>query len=1065
MKLKVLNNLKDNVPLRDITFTSIKKKESSNIMKQDCFILLGSTNEEIVNLLNSSIGSKAYYKNIYTDRLLTVPYRNTRKVFKLNEYYKDLLAKIDTPLMYKKTIKEYNGKNIYYNTYPMVDFFFSNLNVSGTKRLDLFINLLVSLASKVSGTYKNLSYVVPIDLVNIKESKSFNSLSKLSPNVSQYFFFILKNRDLYEKFISRLREAKIKEVTILFKNTNRNIFFKFSIDTTKDNEVIINGTKLMKQYNLLRRLNMLNTADGSKEEETLKKEIIQAEADEEVTSTNVGNTKKAIHNEIEINKINKAEEIITDVKKLLNINKVNTIDNKIISKMSDRVLILLQDIEDTSDDKTILDILDNDDDFKIYLDVLNKNNKVGIDEKELKRIDDLLKTQSKAEIGGKSIKEIADSHKDIEIKHEVLPHNNNIFDNTRSNNLKDFDSSYVKNSYDKDIYNTLLSFNKDKDIPMYITSINKEDTSDNMTRKNTYHIVYKDVKNVKHTINIDIPIILDDKYVYINGSKKLIQKQLILKPIVKTKPDTVQITTDYNKFFITRFGHKLAENIEAFKKFFLDDDFKKYLHTDSSLKILKGDVSAANKRYSLDIFYYSFSEFLTKIETKDLLIGFNFKELQDMNNNESSVDYDVKLASFNELYDHNKYDMIGYFKSKKEIILVNKSTTHIEILDDNAVIKNSKSNLANFIASILKQEVNTEDLNRINLYVRPKTVTYNRIEITNKTIPLVIVLGYEYGLIETLERYKVNYIFSSTLKKPNILSENTMRIKFNNGYLYYDNTNIRMSLLLSGLSALSTEEYDYRDFEKNGPAYIDFFSDRFGSRNTGKGIHNTLSLMIDPKTEQILTKLNLPTDIFDLLLLANTMLETNAYNAQNEMVNYRIRGTEQVNAILYKILADSYRTYKDTSKNGSPIKVSVPQNILLKKLTEVPTVDEASDLNPTLELEKVFSATYKGPNGLNNEDAFTKEIRSYDTSMKGLLASESPDNDKVGVVRFLTYNPSIMNTLGFIDPDPNRQTDNATDIYSLGELMNPFTSKHADWKVVCLYVIFLVKYSVQQTNL
>ena len=40
------------------------------------------------------------------------------------------------------------------------------------------------------------------------------------------------------------------------------------------------------------------------------------------------------------------------------------------------------------------------------------------------------------------------------------------------------------------------------------------------------------------------------KFLYVNGSKKILFKQLVLKPIVKTKPDTVQITTNYNKLFI-----------------------------------------------------------------------------------------------------------------------------------------------------------------------------------------------------------------------------------------------------------------------------------------------------------------------------------------------------------------------------------------------------------------------------------------------------------------------------------------------------------------------------------
>ena len=48
---------------------------------------------------------------------------------------------------------------------------------------------------------------------------------------------------------------------------------------------------------------------------------------------------------------------------------------------------------------------------------------------------------------------------------------------------------------------------------------------------------------------------------YIGGSQKSLFKQIILKPIVKTEPDTVQITTDYNKLFIRRVGTNISNRL------------------------------------------------------------------------------------------------------------------------------------------------------------------------------------------------------------------------------------------------------------------------------------------------------------------------------------------------------------------------------------------------------------------------------------------------------------------------------------------------------------------------
>ena len=178
------------------------------------------------------------------------------------------------------------------------------------------------------------------------------------------------------------------------------------------------------------------------------------------------------------------------------------------------------------------------------------------------------------------------------------------------------------------------------------------------------------------------------------------------------------------------------------------------------------------------------------------------------------------------------------------------------------------------------------------------------------------------------------------------------------------------------------------------------------------------------------------------MLYGNTLLENNAYNNSNNMANFRLRGVEQVNAILYKILADAYKKYKDTSKNGNPIKVSVPQNILLKKIVENQTVDEASDLNPSLEIEKASSVTYKGVGGVNSSDAYNEQFRAYDKSMLGILGMETPDSDKVGIVRTLSYSPAIVNTLGFLDEEADKNGN--TNIYTIAELLNNFTATNAD---------------------
>ena len=70
------------------------------------------------------------------------------------------------------------------------------------------------------------------------------------------------------------------------------------------------------------------------------------------------------------------------------------------------------------------------------------------------------------------------------------------------------------------------------------------------------------------TLKFDVPIIFDDHYMMLKGNKKVIEHTVILKPLVKTGKDTVQIVSNYQKMFIMRKGslelksNALLKNVE-----------------------------------------------------------------------------------------------------------------------------------------------------------------------------------------------------------------------------------------------------------------------------------------------------------------------------------------------------------------------------------------------------------------------------------------------------------------------------------------------------------------------
>ena len=73
-----------------------------------------------------------------------------------------------------------------------------------------------------------------------------------------------------------------------------------------------------------------------------------------------------------------------------------------------------------------------------------------------------------------------------------------------------------------------------------------------------------------------------------------------------------------------------------------------------------------------------------------------------------------------------------------------------------------------------------------------------------------------------------------------------LAIKFHDGYLYYNHYPINGSIFLNGLAYVNTEDYSYKDLNKQS-LYTDFIQRKFGSRNIIKGWINVRESMLVSK--------------------------------------------------------------------------------------------------------------------------------------------------------------------------------------------------------------------------
>ena len=83
----------------------------------------------------------------------------------------------------------------------------------------------------------------------------------------------------------------------------------------------------------------------------------------------------------------------------------------------------------------------------------------------------------------------------------------------------------------KDIMGTFLELNS-KSIPMFLRDVKIEDSSDRLNYKDTYTFYLEDGNRNRHTIVVDIPKFIEDRFLYIGGNKKIILHQNFFLPIV-----------------------------------------------------------------------------------------------------------------------------------------------------------------------------------------------------------------------------------------------------------------------------------------------------------------------------------------------------------------------------------------------------------------------------------------------------------------------------------------------------------------------------------------------------
>ena len=558
--------------------------------------------------------------------------------------------------------------------------------------------------------------------------------------------------------------------------------------------------------------------------------------------------------------------------------------------------------------------------------------------------------------------------------------------NMANTKCANFEKVYNETTLNKDITSVFTCLG-DKQIPMHVIDMTVTDTSDPLNYKETWRVVLEDVNRQRHTITVDIPKFVDDKFLYLGGNKKTITKQNFLYPIVKTGPDTVQIVSNYNKMFIRRQGSKSFSNVERLIK----------------LASKNPKVAAC---FSMGNAFNLNSGRISTIEFDEL--SKTFYQFQNGNTiiyfSRDKCDANVKVTV------PDGHMCIGTSNGKPIFIDVSKQTT-----DDGKTI-----------IDIIVDSLGEEERNSYNSTDVGKRLLFNTATIMAQSIPLVALLGYWEGITKVMNKAHIDFTLSD--KRPPASPEIAV-VRFSDCYLSYKNT-VETQLLMNGILVFDTKNYTFADFDDQLP-YIEYFRKVYGKAAIIYALTNAYEFLIDPITAEILRDLKLPEDIVSLCIHANNLLADNDFTSEGKEWLYRVRSNEIIPAILYACVSQHYTTFRNS---GGKHKLSVPRDAVIKQLLALQTVEDYSVLNPVVEAYKTNIISDKGFRGANLAETYNEEKRSFDPSMTGIMAMSTSPDANCGINRELTWEPTINNVRGYVEcKDPKDLND--TNLFSVSELV------------------------------
>ena len=944
--------------------------------------------------------SEATPENVLDTRLRKILYkerlRNSKDV-------KLRLNRIKNECKYIKytypTIDKYKNKNIYVDNHIYNKIF----TMSETYNRDKAIDLLYALFDRFINNPNYKSYTKKTVLIPVNEWAGdipTTSLFEFSKSINPFSMIV--------RLFKKPKENLDKLAGMDFIFIGNNSWFKMKMEDLDMKNLNLFKTNILKIRN-----NDIVEDNVPEDKDDIKTRLISKI--EDLTGIEVNNVSRV--REVDPTVPIKAE--LHDEPKLIVAKGITGADQvidptKIEKPTEDKINQSVENIVDyTKNAEEAEKEMDNSVDLKeLILQAKNdQDDTFKISATRKARMDDLNDKFLKEKIANSTIAELV-ATEDTPLQSTDLSKNVETIDDEWANLKKpNFEADY---NIDADIMKCLHSLSQNKDIPMSVIDVSMEDRSTSEDAIITYTVHLEDSLGKRHTLRFDMPKIINKRFLRLRGNDKIIPGQLINLPIIKTDEDTVQVVSNYNKIFITRYGQvgKINQSTNALIRALTklkENNYKLEIKDDNDIptpsKIDLGNNAKISAKYELPAEYVELSKIFNKITTSD-----------------------------GRVYYFNRDELIHKLEEKKVKVESDQGFMVVGITKDNQSI------------TVPEEGVSSSLINHLGIhkyaytFMKPGArMTYSQASILNSKIPLIVVMAYTAGLTGALNAAGIEYNLSE--KRPT----NTKNyFRFNDGFLSFnDNYAPDAALLVNGLAVINTQEYSLTDIDTKA-MWLDVLDD-FGGRNRADGLDSFANLMMDPITVEVCKTYKLPTDYIEVLAYASSLLTTNKFNRHTDITGNRFRTNERLVHFLYKALATSYGMYlREIKNNRKDAKMTMKQSAVIDMALSDVTTSDLSKLSPLLELESANTVTFKGLSGMNSDRSYSLDKRTYDNTMINKLSMSTGFSATVGINRQATINMGIESTKGYIKSGGELDRMSDANTLSITEALTPFGTTRDD---------------------